>query len=381
MLVTQLIHNLKPVIYDGSFSLSPIKQLANKPIPVLLERNIAARKITKPRPEISSMGFVIPFQPCMWDEKTVQSTWDNTMQLVRTKLKSRYREACTDKVLSRLEKLFTKLNFNTHRKSLAVIFTPDEEKLIYLNFPVKSVLYFSKSISLLDLAANMQQEADFYYLVLNEGSASLYDYNNKQLRKVYEQTNETCPVNLFKNAAAAISLLNSKNEKPVFVTGSPNLVEGFSNSTYYPEHCFTFLYHAAPFSNVIIQSLVKEITHHWSYWQSKFIADRILLAQKANVLVTKTEAVLQALRKSTDGLLLIDKRLKQKLQKTARTGNAIFQKADELIVQIEKFLTRGNHIEITETGLLKDVGGIVLLHVNNNYLPTNRHSTAGGNLY
>jgi hypothetical protein len=381
MLATELIYNMKLVINDRSFSQSPIRQLAYKPMPVLQGRNVAVQKIIKPQPEFSSLGFVIPFQPCMWDEKSVQSAWDNAMQIVETKMKGSYSEECTNKVLARLEKIFNRLNFNTHRKSLAVILTPDEEKLIYLSFLVRPVVFSGRSVSVIDLATNIQREPDFYYLVLNKDYAGLYDYNNKQLRKVYEQSNETCLVNIFKNAAAVIELLNSKNEKPVFVTGSPNLVEQFCNSEYYAENYFPLLYHKAPFSSEIIQSLVKEITNHWNYWQSKFIASRVLLAQKANALVSNAEAVLLALRKSTDGLLLIDKRLKQQLQKSARTGNAIFHIADELIGQIEKFLTRGNRIEITETGLLKDMGGIVLLHVNNNYLPTYRHSTAGGSLY
>jgi hypothetical protein len=316
----------------------------------------------------------------MWDEKSTEAAWQHAIQIVQAKMNGRYSAECTAKVITRFAKLFAKLNFNTHRKSLAVILTPDEERLIYLSYPVKPVVFSGKSVSLLDLAANIQQEADFYYLVLNKDYASLYDYNSKQLRKVYEQNNETCPVNLFKNASNTIELLNSKYEKPVFVTGRPNLVEGFCNSSSYAKHFFTLLYHASPFSNEIIQSLVKEITAHWSFWHSKFIKTKILIAQKAGMLISNIDAVLKALATCADGLLLVDKRLKQQLQKTNIAGG-VFQLADEFMGQLEKSLVRGNRIEITESGLLKDMGGIVLLQGNNKSHPAYRHSTAGGSLY
>ncbi len=85
-----------------------------------------------------------------------------------------------------------------------------------------------------------------------------------------------------------------------------------------------------------------------------------MIAQKANVLISNTEAVLNALSHSADGLLLLDKRLKRQLYKSRRV-NALFNTGDELMNQVERFLTRGNRIEITETGLLKNFGGIVLL--------------------
>lgn len=355
-------------------------------MPAVYEENIIKRQITKPRPVFSSLGLVIPFQPSMWDEKSIQAVLNYAMEIVETKLKDRYSAECTDKVLARLEKLFAKLNFNTHRKSLAVIHTPDEEKVIYLDFPVKPVVFFSRSVSLLDLVSSIQREPDFYFLVLNGGRARLYEYYNKHLSKVYEQNHETNADHLYKNTFGVIELLNSKNEKPVFVTGSPHLVEGFCKSSSFPQIIFKKLYQAAAFSDEIIQPLATEIISQWSYWQSKFITGRILIAQKAGSLIYNIDAVLQALHRKADGLLLMDKRLKKQLYKSG-AGNDIVNISKELINQIEHFLARGNRIEITETGLLKDLGGIVLLHDKKSgvteELPFCRHYEFGGadNLY
>ena len=331
--------------------------------------NAAKIKITKIRSAILSLGLVIPFQPSMQDERAIATILSYAAEVVQTKMQGSYDEGCINNLLARLEKLFCKLNYKTHRKSIAVILTPDEEKVTYLNFRVKPVTYLNKYVSLLELTANAERQPDFYFLILQETSAELYEYHHNQPHKVYAQKlgtafdTKTNPGSLFKQASQTIELVNNKNEKPVFVTGSPNVVELFCNSSYYSNIFFTLLYEVAPFGEEIIKSLAKEITSHWSYWQSKFISGRIMMAQKANAFISNVEAVLNALSHSADGLLLIDKHLIQQLYKSRRV-NAIFNTADELTNQIERFLIRGNRIEITETGLLKDFGGIVLLQKN-----------------
>lgn len=352
--------NLLPVVRDDIFSPPLIKSLVYKPILLTHERKITGRKALKTRNQFSSMGLVIPFQPSMWDDNTIEAALNNTLHKVKTRMKQNYSEECTSKVLTRLQKLFNDLNFNTHRKSVMVILTPTEEKIIYLCFPVRPVVFFSRSASVIDLAANILQEATFYYLILNQKNVSLFDYSNNSPGKVYEKNGSNTD-DLYKQTSAIIELLNSENEKPVFITGNPKLVTRFCNSTFYAENYFPLLNHKAPFSSEIIQSLVKEITGHWKYWRSKSFSGKLLLAQKTGKLTSHTEAVVQVLRKSADGLLLIDKRLKQQLQKP---GNGIFQIAEELTELIEQFLARGNRFEIMENGLLKDFGGIVLLQSN-----------------
>lgn len=334
--------------------------------------NAAKLKVTKTRSAISSLGLVIPFQPSMQDERAIETILSYAAEVLQTKMQDSYDEVCINNVLARLETLFLKLNYNSHRKSIAVILKPDEEKVTYLNFPVKPVTYLNKYVSLLELTANADRQPDFYYLVLQESSAELYEYHHNQLHRVYATKQEpglnakANPGNLFKQVSQTIERINSKNDTSVFVTGSPNVVELFCNSPYYSNIFFTLLYEAAPFGEEIIKSLAKEISSHWDYWQSKFIAGRIMIAQKANAFISNAEAVLNALSRSADGLLLIDKCLKRQLYKSRRI-NALFNTGDELMNQVERFLTRGNRIEITETGLLKNFGGIVLLQKNTSH--------------
>ncbi|HSN59926.1 MAG TPA: hypothetical protein VLR49_03260 [Ferruginibacter sp.] len=361
MQATQLKPGKITAIPGENLSRRPSKKMVYNSMQQVRAAKVVAQTNNKPGPAFSSMGLVIPFHPCMWDEKTIHSVWDNALAMVQTKLKLTYNKDYTQQLITRLKKIFNQINLNTHRKSLAIILTPREEKLIYLNFPVKPAVISGKEVSALDLAFNQKGEADFYCLVLNDNRVVLYDYTGTNLNKVYENINETKPVVLFKNVTGIIKLLNPGYEKPVFVAGTPQQMEQFYNSPYYLKQYFNLSDHPEFVNNENNPSLVKEIVSHWSYWNSKFIEGKLMTAQNSNGIINNTEAVLHALRKSTDGLLLIDKRLKPQLRQTA-TGKSVFHTVDEFIKQVEKFLARGNHIQITQTGMLKNLGGIVLLH-------------------
>ncbi|CAN5683802.1 hypothetical protein BH10BAC2_BH10BAC2_03570 [soil metagenome] len=108
------------------------------------------------------------------------------------------------------------------------------------------------------------------------------------------------------------------------------------------------------------KSLAKEIFSRWDYWQSKFIAEKIMVAQKVNCFISNCEVALKAMTRCADGWLLLAKNFDRQLYKS-RKINALFNKSDELKNQVERFLARENNIEIIETGLLKNFSGIVLL--------------------
>jgi len=323
-------------------------------------------KKTRAKKSALSLGLALPFHPCMQDEKTMENILKHSEERVHVMLGRNLDSVYADDMFARLKDVFNKLNYNSHCKSIAVLLTVDEERVAYLNFPVKPVTYLNKYVSLLELTANGDRQPYFYFLVLELSHAKLYEYHHNRLNQVYVTKQEntsnekTNCESIFKQVLQTLDRLSGNNEKPVFITGSSNLAELFCNSSCYSGTSFRLLDNAAPFSKEGVKRLVKEIISQWNYWQLKFIIDRIMIAKKANALIAEIEAVLQALSRGVDGLLLIDKGLKQQLYKSRRT-NALFNTDDELMNQVERFLKRGNRIEITETGLLKEFGEIVLL--------------------
>jgi hypothetical protein len=322
-----------------------------------------AKKLTKPLDSILSLGFVMPFQPSMWDDKSTQSTLDYCTHNIEKILHNTYSAECIKTMQGRLQLLFKRLNLNTHRKGLAVIISADSEKVFYLNYPVRFSVCTGNFISLLDLVHGIKQEAVFYLLFVCKENICLYEYTNEHLNKVYEQKPDEvsgCFVDADVRATSVITYMNTNCQKPVFIVGSSEEMNAIQKSIPFSEIVFQITQAQPQDSAEILQRIVAEIVEQWSYWLSKFDMGRIAMTKKANALIFNYGEVLNALCNSTDGLILMDKRLKKELQKRTM-GDTHSLEINFFISQIERFVDRGNCIGIKENGLLKDWGGIVLL--------------------
>jgi len=133
------------------------------------------KRVNKPLQSIQSLGFAMPFQPSMWDDKSTQCALDITTHNIESKLKNSYSDEFSQYMLQRLQQLFTTLNFTTHRKSIATIISADAVKVMYLNFPVRLFISTNKFISVLKLLVGIKQEAGFYLLINSKTNRCIYE--------------------------------------------------------------------------------------------------------------------------------------------------------------------------------------------------------------
>ncbi len=111
---------------------------------------------------------------------------------MQVKLEVNYEPGEIKVVTERLKRIFSKLNYNSHRKSVAIIIEGEEEKIIYLNYSGKPVVFFNDPFSLLDLVADSVRNPEFEILVFNQEGAELYEYFNNSLHKVFAQKEDSC---------------------------------------------------------------------------------------------------------------------------------------------------------------------------------------------
>jgi len=329
-------------------------------------KTIERTKSKKGNP-FTSLGLIIPFQPSMWDDRNMRTALAGALDLVEQHMQGRFDEAITRLIKSKLQAVFASLNLNTHRRSLAVILEPDQEKVFYLNHHALPTVLFGKSVTLLDLVTRTMQEPAFYMLVWTRNTGTIYDYNDRRITKMYEQYLDPSKGDLFKCGADALQILNSQNDKPVFVTGNPSMVELFCSRSHPSQVYFTLLYDSSLHGKDSLKSIAAEIASHWGYWKSKFLASRILLDHGENRLVCNGEAVLKAMTRGESGLLLIDNNFRKKLH--AKTGFLEKLVHGGLVAQLERFLATGNRVEMMPAGSLKELGEIALLPAGKERLP------------
>lgn len=335
-----------------------------------------ARKTKQLRLPITTLGITFPFQPSMQDKRFIQNTLAYISKAVETKLNEKNNSTFGKSILARLGKTFSKLNYNTHKKSVAILIGPDEETITYLDFFTKPLIYFNKNISLFDLLTSINNQPEFFLLFSGTTKSILFEYYNGKLHKEYETkesgfisntpglrrlVGKPTNVTTCQQILNVLKIRNPKNNKPVFVTGKTEQINRLYDKASFPD--IMFKKGSATFSNDEedkLKFLASEINAEWRYWHYEFLAGKIELAKRSNHLISKIVAVSEALEYSKDGLLLVDKYYKKQLMKSLRMNH--FSKSPGLWMQhLERFLKRGNHIEIVKTGLLKNYGGIVLI--------------------
>ncbi len=329
-------------------------------------------KINQPElSEISSgfcsLGVVIPFQPSMVDLKTINQILSYTIEMVQEKLESKYEEEEIRTIVGRLEKVFSRLNYNSHRKSVAIIIQGEDEKIIYLNYSGKPVFCFDDPFSLLDLIADSARTPQFELLLLGKSKAELYEYFNNSLHKVFAQTEESCdktknaPECLGQRISNILKLVNKKNDKPVFIF-SEDEQQTNKFCEFFPCREIVFKINFSSDGDLPskMESLNKKIIDQWDFWQSKLVKGQIAIAKRTESLFSHLNSVVKALKYSYDGLLLIDNFMKEEIHKSLE-DETLSVATQKLTKEIERFLARGNRIEITEGGLLETFGGIALI--------------------
>lgn len=313
---------------------------------------------------VESIGLVIPFQPSIVEKKTIQIILEYTLDLVQQKLERKFDQPEINRVIKRLENIFYKLDYNSHRKSVAIIIEGEEEKVIYLNYSGKLAFQFNENFSLLDLVSDSMQNPEFELLVFHNEGAELYEYFNHSLHRVFAQDHNFCNKTencLFTRILNIIKQTNSKKEKPIFVYSSDDeYAEVFCRNFWFKEIVFKINLVREGEMASATEIMVKKIVTQWKYYQTKLIKGQIKIAKKDNLLVSQLPKVLNSLKKKDDGLLLMDRFMKDEIHTTSSDIN--FKTATQkLNNQIEKFLDRGNRIEMTEGGLLEELGGIALI--------------------
>ncbi|MEO6838387.1 MAG: hypothetical protein ABI185_08350 [Ginsengibacter sp.] len=193
------------------------------------------RETKKVQLPITTLGITFPFQPSMQDKRYIQGTLAYITRAVETKLNEEFESAFGKSILERLHKTFSKLNYNTHKKSAAILIGPNEESVTYLDFFTKTLIHFNKNISLLDLVANTNKQPEFFLLYSGDTKSIFFEFYNGKLQKEFETkesgfiSNSTGYQRLVEKPSRmercqqilnVLKLMNPKNKKPIFVTGN-----------------------------------------------------------------------------------------------------------------------------------------------------------------
>ncbi|MEO8961012.1 MAG: hypothetical protein ABI325_03970 [Ginsengibacter sp.] len=341
------------------------------PTPKVVKRDSKQTQIP-----VTTLGLTFRFQPSMQDNHDIQTTLAYIIKAVEAELKRKYNNVFRESILGKLNRIFSRLNYNTNKISVAILVGPNGDRIIYLDFFTNPLIYFNKHISIFDLVGNTNNQPEFFLLFSGNRKSMLFEYYNGKLNKEYETeergfiSNTSIHQNVLEKSERevrnqqilnVIKLMNPKKTKPVFLTGNEEQINRLYNAAPFREIMFKKMSTFSNGNKDNLKLLASETRDEWRHWHCKFLAGKIELAKQSNRLIGTISDVTKALKNSKDGLLLIDKYYRKQLMKSLRGSHSLGHSGRVWMSYLERFLSRGNHIEIIKTGVLKDYGGILLI--------------------
>jgi hypothetical protein len=327
-------------------------------ISVVAQRETGLQQVMGLRP---SIGLVIPFYPLMNDDQQINKILALTIENIQEKLDNCN---CPDmfktEALMKIKGLLARLNFLSERKTVAIIITSQENKIIHLSFNAQPAIIIKEQISFFELIEPLEEDPGFYYFILEKRNSILYEYRSQRLYRIYEKAGK----NSFKDVCDILNYTNSEYLKPVFVQGPEFLTEEFANE--YGRHKIIF-------KNPITENekigrkffSISKIARQWKYWCFHIVSARLKFFQRSDSLVHTKSKIIHALQTNTDGLLMVGKRKRIEIYKKWTFDKQI----QEMQSLFEKFLARGNRMILVDDEPLINYDRIVLLkHSRSNFI-------------
>src|ERR1019366_4579741 len=114
-------------------------------------------EVTETVYNLPSVSVILPFEPKMKSKRELASALQSALDKVEKKIFDKFSVDMALLVLQKLKSIIKDLDFNTHKKSVAIYVSPVFEKVLYLNLEVEEKVLVNKSFHIRDLVKSKKQ--------------------------------------------------------------------------------------------------------------------------------------------------------------------------------------------------------------------------------
>jgi Bacterial archaeo-eukaryotic release factor family 3 len=333
------------------------------------------------RPAIS---IIMPFEPKMSLKTEITHALKIAADKVHRELEERFPGELGDLLMLKLRNIIANLNFNTHKKSIAIYVSPVFEKVLYLDLPVEEKIMVDESFEIRDLLYCKKQLHKYLVLQLQANESSMYIANgNSFMRMVFNtppvlaEAERDAPERVanFSDPPAHKQVLLDKFLRhvdnvldmvlaawplPLFVLGTEKVVGHFKKLTKHGASVIEYIH--GNYSKAGEQELQAALAPHINDWQKvkqKDLLNQFEEAAGKNKLAVGIKEVWQAAMQHMGRLLVIEKNYMYaaqhgseatviyKAQQPYSKFSYIKDAVDDII---EKVLENGGDVEFVEEG-------------------------------
>jgi release factor family 3 len=344
------------------------------------------------RPAIS---IILPFEPKMSLKSEIEYKLKYSFARVEQELLSNYTREIAVPVLEKLQNLIRNLNFNTHKKSIALFVSPLVEKVFYLDVPVEEKIVIDESFEIRDLIYSKKQMIQYLVLTISGNSSKIWLGNcsrfmliksnipeslNSEERDMQSRVPRVDDIHahaeilldkFLHHMDDGLTLVLNAYPLPVFVMGTEKTIGHFRKLTRNKSSIVQFIhgnyeYHTEPEMRDVLKPYVAD----WNKIRQQDIMHQVDKARSENKLITGMENVWKAAAHKNCRLLIVEKDFifpahygdeNDTIYKEDLTLHRAFYIKDAVDDAIEKVLLSGGDVQFVDNGVLKDKGQIALI--------------------
>lgn len=123
---------------------------------------------------LPAVSLIMPFHPVMDSKRDLEYQLKRAMEKIESQLMEQYPRDRAIPVLEKVRKLINTLNYNTHKKSVAIFASPVIEKVYYLDVAVEEKIVVDDSFEIRDLVYSQKQVIQYLVLLLSAERSKMF---------------------------------------------------------------------------------------------------------------------------------------------------------------------------------------------------------------
>jgi len=336
----------------------------------------------------------MPFEPKMCLETDLDHSMKIAVGKVERELLEDYPRELAMLVMGKLKTIIKDLNFNTHKKSIAIYVSPAFEKVLYLDINVDEKIIVDESFEIRDLLYCKKQLRKYLVLLLSSKVSRIYLANSETFVRIVYNTAET--VHAYDadipGSAANFSDMPDRREiisekflhhvdntleivlnayhLPLFVIGTEKVLAHFKKLSQHTGNIIDYV--IGNYEEATLQELKHVLEPNLTDWKKVVQKDLLNQLEKASnekKLVMGMKDVWRDATSHKGRLLVVEKDYKYAAQqddgdliyRIDRSYNKFSYTRDVVDDVIEKVLEGGGDVEFVDKGVLKAYQQIALV--------------------
>ena len=344
------------------------------------------------RPAIS---IILPFEPKMNLKTELTHALKIASDTVEKQLAKEYPEEIGILVMRKLRNIINGLNYNTHKKSIAIYVSPVFDKVLYLDIAVEKKIFIDESFEIRDLVYSKKQINKYLVLMISHKECRIFLGNTTDFVRIMTNTPEESiayqidspeKIANFSDATSiqevqlkkfllqvdnSLKIILNAYKLPLFIMGTEKVIGTFKKITKHTGSIIDFIhgnYEKLSISELL--DLLKPYKENWKKVIEKNIINKLTEAEGNTRLVSGIRDVWRTAANQKGQLLVLEKNYMYPAENNA--ANDVIYKAiepfnkfsyikDAVDDVIEKVLENGGDVEFVEEGMLTKYNHIALI--------------------